>query len=190
MSKNKDIKKVADTVNEKAIEVVISREVTGWFERLLLRMGVISDRKTFFIKPPSLRLAYKVTGLFMEVDQPENQEDLNDMVNLFILANTDKMAEIIATYLHGKPKEETPYELVDYILENMTYEEMEYITSIIKDQIDIRPFMNSIAMIRSLDLISPGTQDQEASLQNTGGIIAPGESSEPQPNTFDSVGMK
>lgn len=182
---NKDIKKVADTITEKPIEITVTREPDGWIDRLLIRMGWRSLTQTFFIKPPSLRLAYTITSLFTELETSKPLAgEYNDWGNNIRSKNTKIMALIIATYVHGRPKEKTPQHLVDFFLDNITDSELEAITTIIKDQLDIVPFLNSIALIRSLDLISPALK---ASPADTGEIIAPGESSVPQQNTSGSV---
>ncbi len=182
----KDIKKIADTVIEKPIEIAITREPKGWLDKQLIKLGVRSLKRTFFIKPPSLRLSYAITSLFADIKIPK--ADKGDMVewgNQLRSENTHTMALIIATYLHGRPREQTPEELTDYVLDNLNDFELETITDIIREQCDIVPFTRSIASIRNLDIISPSLT--KASPQDTGEIIAPGESSDQQRNISGSA---
>ena len=176
-----DIKKVASAVTEEPTELIITREPKDWIDKLLVHLKIRSLKKSFLIKPPSLGMAYKITGLFMDVSIPKREgDDINDWSNSLILSNSRVMAEIIATYVQGT-KETAPDSLIDYFMDNMTFNEMDQITALIKSYIDIIPFINSISSIRSLDLISPGLMEE--SLQNTGEIIAPGALSEAQQST-------
>src|SRR5690606_41415604 len=97
-----DIKKVAHAVTEEPIEIIITREPKGWVDELLVRLKIRSLKRSFFVKPPSLRMAYKITALFMDIEIHErDKEDFNDWTNEMINSNTRKMAEIVATYFHG-----------------------------------------------------------------------------------------
>lgn len=176
-----DIKKVAHAVTEEPIEIIITREPKDWFDSLLVRLKIRSLKKSFFVKPPSLRMVYKITALFMDIQIHKRETvDFNDWTNEMINSNTRKMAEIVATYFHGC-KSPVPDSLIDYVMDNMTMDELDYVTSLMKSQIDVVPFINSISSIRSLDLISPSLTEE--SLANTGEIIALGDLSEAQPNT-------
>lgn len=180
-----DIKKVAHAVTEEPIEIIITREPKDWFDSLLVRLKIRSLKRSFFVKPPSLRMVYKITALFMDIEiHKRDKEDFNDWTNEMINSNTRKMAEIVATYFHGS-KSPVPDSLIDYVMDNMTMDELDYVTSLIKSKIDVVPFINSISSIRSLDLISPSLTEE--SLQNTGEIIALGDLSEAQQSTSGLV---
>lgn len=181
-----DIKKVAQAITEEPTEIIITREPDGWLDKLLIKYGYRSLKRSFFIKPQSLRMNYKITSLLMDISIEKMKEgDVNDWSNRMRINNTFILAEIIATYFHGKPKEQTPLHLIDYFMDNMTDEELLDVTNIIKGYMDIIPFMNSISSIRSLDVISPGLSEESPA--DTGEIIAHGESLEAQQSTSDSV---
>lgn len=169
----KDIQNIADAVIETPAEFTIKLDNPSFWDRVLIWLNIKKDRVKFTIKRPSLRLAFKITALkhkLSDLKIPDN--DQLDWANEFREANTNGIAEIVATYIHGNPKEETPKWLVEFVLDNVNDHDLMSISKIIDSQTNILPFISSIASMISLDIVS---KSLEASPQDTGEIIAPGE---------------
>lgn len=185
-SMKEDVKKIAQTVIEEPVELVIKKDRLSILDKLMIRAGIEEDHMVFHLKPPTMRMSLKITAMLMDLEEAELDRDgLEDWGALMRIVNTEKMVEIVATYIHGNAKRDTPAHLINFLMDNLKDDDLERIMMIIRDQMDIVPFINSIASMRNLDVISQKTN--VASLQNTGEIIAPGESSDRLQNISDSA---
>lgn len=175
--KKTDIQAIADAVIGAPSDIKISIDNPGLWDRILIRAGLKKGFLVFEIKRPTLGLAHKITSLRQELKDLKTPEKdtQKDWANEMRAENTFKLAEIVATYIHGKWREKTPQSLIDYVLDNVDDDDLNSINQIIDSQINIIPFISSIASMRNLDVV---TRSLEASLQDTGETIAPGESSE------------
>lgn len=168
------VKKIAASVVERPDFLTIKIENPSFWDRILIWLKIKKDRVTFTIKRPSIGLTHRLTELFQDlkdIDHPEERE--KDWANEFRAKNTFVMAEIVATYIHGKWREETPKWLIEFVLDNVDDHDLLSISKIIDSQTNILPFISSIASMISLDIVS---KSLEASPQDTEEIIAPGES--------------
>lgn len=171
--KQKNIQTIADAVIEAPSEIKIILDHPSLWDRILIKLGIKPKELIFTVKRPSLRMALKITSLSQEIqDLKVPDKDQKDWANEMRVANTMKLAEIVATYIHGNAKEKTPQSLIDFVLDNVNDDDLVRINRIIDSQTNIIPFISSIASMRNLDVV---TKSLEASPTDTGGTIALGE---------------
>lgn len=168
-----DIKNIAGAVIESPTEFKIKLDNPSRWDKILIWLRLKKSEIVFEVKRPCLGLAMKITELSQQLkDVPVPDSRQEDWANDFRASNTLKLAEILATYIHGKWREKTPQWLIDFVLDNVNDYDLAAINRIIDSQTNILPFISSIASMRSLDVV---TKSLEASPPSTGETIALGE---------------
>lgn len=171
--KQKNIQAISDAVISAPSEIKITLDNPTIWDRILIKFRLKQKDLIFTVRRPSLRMAMKITSLSQELkDIKVPDTDQKDWSNEMRVANTLKLAEIVATYIHSNANEKTPQSLIDFVLDNVNDDDLVRINRIIDSQTNIIPFISSIASMRNLDVV---TKSLEASPTSTGETIALGE---------------
>lgn len=186
MTKDKQtLHKVADTILDKPITLTIDIKPQGQVHRIAQRLGISPKIETYNITGITLTNMIRVSDLLLDIDAaPISDNQALEWAYRAVSRETKRMAEIIAIAIHNK-RTEPPEALSQMILNNFTAGELRAVTDIILDRLDMPSFINSIASVRTMNIL------EEASPQGPEIIAAPiaisGELSAELSNIFDTA---
>lgn len=181
MDQNKILQLVGESVIEKPLVISITRAPKNRLETLISKSQLLTGffiflgllkpfRHEIKIKSLTLGTLYRISALICQIAIPANKPKGMDWLFELVDKNAKLTADIIAAAIHNS-KKEVPKSLADFVLENLTPQELADVMGAISAQIDIENFINTIVSIRSLNILTAA----ETSQQITGEKIALGQ---------------
>jgi hypothetical protein len=154
MEEKQILKAVGDTVTQDSITFEIDVVPISWFHSFLQRIKLKPKKKEFEIKPLTLNQLQQVSKLMLPIEFLEITATgvLNLMIN-----HSRTCAEIIAisvTESRQKPKKS----LINLFFNSLSKDDMTLALSIVLQQMNYMDFLNTIASMRSLNLMNMNTK--------------------------------
>jgi len=164
-----------DKAQEKTINAILQEGVDFYITvnkpGLLHKLKIKPVKREFVIYPLTLGTLLKISKIVAGI-KPVKEDELKSRERSYldigaeaIVANKDDLINILAIAIVNRKKEPSR-ELVRFLADNVTPNELFELLKIVIRQMNVMDFMNSIISVKGM------------SLSKTGGIIAPGDSSE------------
>lgn len=146
-----EIIELYSATTEKPLELTVPRIPMNWKERVLLKLRLISSKRTILIHPITLggRQRYSIYAEAIgieDMDMEMNQVTFHNKV----AANMEPICMCIASAIHNK-KSEPPRWLIETV-EAFTDEDLISVLSILRKHINLTSFIASIISITGMSL--------------------------------------
>ena len=150
-----------DSILEKGVDFTITVQNKSIFNKL--RLAPI--KRTFVIYPINMGTMFKISEILLDLDTEEllgvmkdNGNDKGKDVNILdlgaknIIENKDKLIKMIAYGIVNSEKEPSK-SLIRFLNENLTAKEGLKIMNLVIRQMDVSPFLASLASIKGMNLL-------------------------------------
>ena len=179
------LNKTADTILDEPIELGFDIKPDGKWDRFCQWIGVKPKYATFKVKGATLRNMIRISRLLLKVDLIQlPNESIIDWGYRIVLAEAERMADIIAIAIHNS-KSDRPQYLVDLILDNFDSAELKAISNLIMDRLNVSDFIGSIASVRTINLLTEASPERPEIIAEP--IVISGEQSEELKGIFDGA---
>jgi hypothetical protein len=156
MQEKQVLSAVADTILDKAVRVDVEILNPRWWERIGIKFGWLSVKRTFHIKPATLGNMIRLSRILLgiEVDAYRSSQTALDANYQVYDKHGNALAKVIATAIANSKKGPSK-RLINFVQENLTAKELVTISSIVVKQLDVVSFMTTIISIRGVSLLKP-----------------------------------
>lgn len=168
------LEKVADTILDNHVTLTVTIEPKSRLDRILMRFGLKEKVKLLEIHPLNFGSMIKISRLLLNIDiEVLKSGNMLDAVYKIMDTKGDLIAKVLAVAIVNR-KKDPPDELINFIKDNFTSQELLHALMIVLKQMDVTSFMSSIVSMRGINLL------QETSQKIPEETIASGEHSEQQ----------
>ena len=147
-----------DSILEKGVDFTITVQNKSIFNKLHLA----PIKRTFVIYPIKMGSLLKISQILLDLDTEEllgvmkdERKDVNilDLGAKNIVENKDKLIKMIAYGIVNSEKE-PPKSLIKFLNENLTAKEGLKILTLVIQQMDVSPFLASLASLKGMNLLA------------------------------------
>lgn len=131
------LKKVPDVVDERSVR----------FEIDVRKKGKIK-KKSFEIRPLTLSQLHRISKLILDIDIKDTASGVFELIK----NHSTTCAEIIAIAVTDSKKKPSK-KLVNLLFNNLDHRDMDTAITIVAQQMDILPFMSTMASIKTLSVL-------------------------------------
>lgn len=146
--------KVAEVITEKPTEFKLEKKVFFFGEKLLIKLGFISNKRVFSIRPQRVVNIYRISGIVVKLELGKlfkTVDNIGAMMD-FISRHGKDVFYIIACMIQNDENEPTKRMLK--IVENeLEMEDMAVVLKIAVNNYNISDFLTSITLIVGVDAL-------------------------------------
>lgn len=171
MERKDALRAAGAAITQKPVRITVTIPPSGKLHALAQFIGLMPKSQTFQVRPITLGNMIRISSLLVAID-----DDIANTIKKGFDSVTkygDKIVEAVSIGLHNQ-KSEPPDYLKSFVANNLTAPELADVLAVILKQLHIQDFINSIVLIKGLNVLDLTSRIQQ------GSQIAPGESSEPQ----------
>lgn len=155
----KVIRRMADQLVEKPIVIKIEILKPSLKEKAFIQLGIRKSYRSFTLKPIVLGKLIQISKLLLKIDM-EQVDKSNLILETALLANAQgyALAEIIATAL--TTKKHASKKLIEFIVENVTVKDLQYLAMIVVSSLDVSDFLSTITTLTGINLLKSEVSPQ------------------------------
>lgn len=148
------LKKTAETILDEPIVLTVDIKPQSKFHSLLQRLRIKPKKINYSIHGTTLRNMLRISKLLIDINlKPIPDNGVTEWSYNILITESERMAEIIAIAIHNS-RSERPRSLINLIMDNFTASELKGVTSLVLDRLNVADFINSIASVRTMNLLS------------------------------------
>ena len=145
-------------IQEKTVSAILQEPVRFWATiespNILHKIGILKKKKAYWIKPPSLATVIRISREILKLTDIRGVSDTNIAAKIIEQAesNIDGLTNIICLAIHNR-KELPEKKLKNFLIKNLTINQMLQIFVIIVSMLDVQSFTNTITLITGVSLL-------------------------------------
>lgn len=158
------LNKVPDAILQEPTIIEVDIKPCNWLHKLLQKLKILPKKRKYAIAPQCTGSLIKISKVLLSInfDASVLKSGIGDYFQAgfkHMAEDGEKMARIIA-YAIVNRKSDPPRKLIDLILDNFTSAELASTVSIVLAKMEVKSFMNSIILVRGMNLLKMSPDDQ------------------------------
>lgn len=148
----KRLERVADTLLDQSIEIVINVRRLN----ILQRLGFLKKQKIYQVRKLTLGALIAVSRELVNVNIDIESPDLWNELLKQMPGNVEALARIVAIVL-SDTRNQPPSRIVAFVKDNMTANDLMHAVIAVVESMDVKSFMSSIISIKGMSLLKQGS---------------------------------